>query len=63
MEEILKMYGFTQVDNSETWVKGEWTIRVEDDRVEAFSNTYYTFENRDKILDILNDINLIDLEH
>ena len=63
MEEILKMYGFTQVDNSETWVKGEWTIRLEDDRVEAISNTYYTFENRDKILDILNDINLIDLEH
>ena len=38
MNEILEREGFTLSENQNEYIKGDWTIRIDDDLLEIFNN-------------------------
>ena len=38
MNEILEREGFTPSENQNEYIKGDWTIRIDDDLLEIFNN-------------------------
>lgn len=38
MESYLRSMGFAKIHNKNEWVKGSWTIRIEDKNIEAFQD-------------------------
>ena len=67
MDTILKEEGFINNENPQEYVRGIWTIRIEDDYLEAFNSDdqdeiphVYVKVHNEKIHDLLEDINNFD---
>ena len=68
MIELILERGFQKTENSNEYIRGNWTIRLDDDQIEIFNDpdkekgVYYLDSICDiNIVDLLNDIDDIDV--
>ena len=59
MEEMIMQEGFIKSENSNDFIKGNWTIRLDKDMIEIFNNP--ELESGLYYCDSINEINLSEL--